>query len=85
MHRGHKGGDDYAAQQQVLQEHLMQVGPARNVILHFCHISWGKSVLIVDGWQRVLPDLTFRVWREQSTSNMHHLVGHEEHTQYRLL
>ena len=25
MHRGHKGADDYAAQQQVLQEHLMQV------------------------------------------------------------
>ena len=25
MHRGHKGEDDYAAQQQVLQDHLMQV------------------------------------------------------------
>ena len=37
MHRSHKGADDYATQQQVLQEHLMQVlqmpSPAKSILL----------------------------------------------------
>lgn len=48
MHRGHKGDEDYAAQQQVLQEHMMQVSArlaSRSTL--FWQLLWEQSLVVV--------------------------------------